>query len=461
MSRIVVIKRGVVLLVLFALTIWVVSRWDVWFGNPPEPSYSVMQSPSRILMTNGELPNHRTITWQHDSIIQSACVEYADVSPSLYDILHVAKANAVTFESRSGKSTFYRANMTELKEGGDYKYRICSGIDTTQWFEFSMPKSDSLFSFLFFGDVQDELNGSFDSLFHQAMLKNRDRAFVLFAGDLIERPMDKYWAEVFRSFDTLSATCPILSVPGNHEYLKGVTRRLEGRFPLVFPYFFQDTLRMKEFGVLDNSLYTFSRGDAQFFFLDSNRDFWNYFAQRTWLKNELRKSDKKWKVVVLHHPVHSVKGFFNGLMVRLFFEDVLEDYNVDVVLQGHEHVYARSSSTTTNELKEPLYLVTYSSQKDYPMKFYGDVAKWGTADRYYQKFEVSFDSIVMNTYTSSHELYDKVVLIKDDSGKLVMKDLGRDIPQRIEVSDWFRANKREKRVKEFEESIEKWKKSQE
>ena len=95
------------------------------------------------------------------------------------------------------------------------------------------------------------------------------------------------------------------------------------------------------------------------------------------------------------------------------------------------------------------------------MKFYGDVAKWGTADRYYQKFEVSFDSIVMNTYTSSHELYDKVVLIKDNSGKLVMKDLGVDIPQRIEVSDWFRANKREKRVKEFEESIEKWKKSQE
>jgi hypothetical protein len=164
---------------------------------------------------------------------------------------------------------------------------------------------------------------------------------------------------------------------------------------------------------------------------------------------------------VLHHPVHSTKGFFNGLMVRLFFEDVLEDYNVDVVLQGHEHVYARTSSTTTNELKEPLYLVTYSSQKDYPMKFYGDVAKWGTADRYYQKFEVSFDSIVMNTFTSTHQLYDKVVLIKDDSGKLVMKDLGADIPQRIEVSDWFRANKREKRIKEFEESIEKWKKSQE
>jgi hypothetical protein len=42
-----------------------------------------------------------------------------------------------------------------------------------------------------------------------------------------------------------------------------------------------------------------------------------------------------------------------------------------------------------------------------------------------------------------------------------MKDLGADIPQRIEVSDWFRANKREKRIKEFEESIEKWKKSQE
>lgn len=458
MNKSVVIKRCVLLSVMLALTIWIISRWDVWFGNPPEPPYSVLSTPSRILMTNGELPHHRTVTWQHDSILRSAFLEYGCVSPSHDDVLYVSQAKATVFESRAGKSTFYRANMTELKEGCDYKYRICSGVDTTQWFDFSMPKSDSLFSFLFFGDVQDDLNGSFDTLFYQAMQRNKDRAFVLFGGDLIERPMDKFWAEVFRSFDTLSATCPILSVPGNHEYLKGVTRQLEGRFPLVFSYYIQDTLLLNQLGVKKNSLYTFSMGEAQFFFLDSNRDFYNYFAQRSWLKNELKKSDKKWKIVAMHHPVHSTKGFFNGLMVRLFFEDVLEDYDVDVVLQGHEHVYARSSSRTS-ELKEPLYLVTYSSQKDYPMKFYGDVAKWGTADRYYQRFVINFDSLVMNTFTSTHELYDKIVITKDKSGKRLLKDLGKDIPQRIEVSDWFRANKREKRIKEFEESIKKWENS--
>lgn len=457
MSKKRVVKWSLLACLLIVLAVWVASRWNVWFGNHPEPAYSVSPEPTRILMTIGELPHHRTITWQHDSILQSACVEYADVTLSHHDVLYRTQAKSTLFESRAGKSTFYRATLTDLEEGREYKYRICSGLDTTSWYRFSMPKSDSLFSFLFFGDVQDELNGEFDTLFSEVMERNPNRSFVLFGGDLIERPMDKYWGEVFRSFDTLSATCPIVSVPGNHEYLKGVTRRLEGRFPLVFSYFCQDTLLLDEFGVENNSLYTFSRGDAQFFLLDSNRDFWNYFAQRTWLKEELKKSDKKWKIVVLHHPIHSTKGFFNGIMVRLFFEDVLVEYKVDMVLQGHEHVYARSITRKEGKLSSPVYLVTYSSQKDYPMKFYGEVDKWGTADRYYQVFDVSSDTLIMNTYNSNHNLYDKVILTKGNSGNVSVIDKGQSIPQRIEVSDWFRKNKREKRIKEFEQSISDWK----
>lgn len=461
MNKRIVIKWSIAVVVIVSLAIWIATRWNVWFGNPAEPQYSVLMSPARILMTLGKESHHRTIVWQHDTILQHAIVEYADISPSHNDLLYFSTAQSILFESRAGKTAFYRADLTELKEGCDYKYRICTKTDTTQWFEFSLPKTEEQFSFLFFGDVQDEENGTFDSLFSQAMHRNKERAFVLFGGDLIERPMDKYWAEVFRSFDTLSATCPILSVPGNHEYLKGVTRRLEGRFPLVFPYFFNTTPEFENYSISENALYTFSKGNARFFFLDSNRDFWSYFAQRSWLKNELEKSREQWKIVVLHHPICSTKGFFNGLMVRMFFKDVLEDFNVDVVLQGHEHVYARSSSLKDGKLEEPLYLVTYSSQKDYPMKFYGNVAKWGTADRYYQSFDINKDSLVMKTFTSNHELYDKVVLTKDESGQLLLQDYGLDIPQRIEVSDWFRANKRAKRIKEFEKSIEQWKRESE
>jgi predicted phosphohydrolase len=446
-------------LVIIALALWIASRWDVWFGNHPEPPYSALHEPSRVLMTYSEDGQSVQLSWQHDTIPHQSVVEYADVSSSHNDLLYRSEVRYTVFNSRSGQTVFYRTEMKNVKDGNDYKYRICTAKDTTQWYYFSLPNTDNHFSFIFFGDVQDEVSGGFDTLFSQVMNRNTNRAFVLFGGDLIERPMDKYWGEVFRSFDTLSATCPILAIPGNHEYLKGLTRRLEARFPLVFPYF-GDSLPIKEYGVAQNSVYTFAKGDARFFFLDSNRDFGNYFSQRRWLKEELEKSRERWKFVALHHPIHSTKGFFNGVMVRLFFEDVIEEHHVDVVLQGHEHVYARSLLLENGKLTTPLYLVSYSSQKDYPMKFYGDVNKWGTADRYYQKFEVSSDSLVLNTYRSNHELYDKVVLKKSCFGDVEVEDQGKNIPQLIEVSEWFRTNKREKRIKEFEKSIQEWKQRQ-
>ncbi len=92
------------------------------------------------------------------------------------------------------------------------------------------------------------------------------------------------------------------------------------------------------------------------------------------------------------------------------------------------------------------------------MDFVGDVAKWGTADRYYQRFSIQGDSLVMETYGSENRLYDKIIIEKKN-GKRQFKDEGQLIPQRIYVSDWFKQNKSSKKVKKFEENVEKWKES--
>ena len=55
-----------------------------------------------------------------------------------------------------------------------------------------------------------------------------------------------------------------------------------------------------------------------------------------------RDPDATWKICFFHHPLYS-HGKFHGsdLDLRARLEPMLMKYKVDVVLNGHEHVYER------------------------------------------------------------------------------------------------------------------------
>lgn len=435
-------------IILISLSTLCAKRWNVWFGNPPEATYRVDEKIDRVMLTMGDEKDSRYVTWVNGESDNPCWLDYVEEGSS--DTLTI-KGDVTNFVSRSGRTSFYSAQMTSLRDDYDYSYRIRSESDTSEWFSFYY-RDTVAFSCLFFGDIQEDEGAGFDTILPNVMKANKDVDFLLFGGDLIERPTDQYWRLTHKILDSVKKEYPILSVPGNHEYLKGVQRVLEGRFPLTFKYFEKN---MNEYG--ENALYTFVQGDARFYFLDSNRDFWNYFQQRKWLKEQLSKSLQKWNVVVLHHPLFSVRGKFRNLMQRIFFNDVLEEYSVDVVLQGHEHVYARFSvEEEDGQMKSPLRIVSYASQKIYNMSFVGDVSKWGTGERFYQKLTFSEDTLNLKTYAMGKELYDEVSIVKNKKGRRFV-DEGLHIPQRIYVPKWFRENKRAKRVKEFEDNIKEWK----
>jgi hypothetical protein len=77
-------------------------------------------------------------------------------------------------------------------------------------------------------------------------------------------------------------------------------------------------------------------------------------AQLQWLDQALAASTARWKVVIMHHPMHSpttgAKNFFfvpvGGGRTREFQLDqqltpILRRHRVDVVFAGHNHFYAR------------------------------------------------------------------------------------------------------------------------
>ena len=74
----------------------------------------------------------------------------------------------------------------------------------------------------------------------------------------------------------------------------------------------------------DNQVYTLNYGPVQFFLLDSNRELPYLLTQRDWLKAQLEQSRARWKIVVLHHPLFSIRSRSRNLIQRWVFNDLLE-----------------------------------------------------------------------------------------------------------------------------------------
>lgn len=79
--------------------------------------------------------------------------------------------------------------------------------------------------------------------------------------------------------------------------------------------------------------------DVRFFALESS---YMDQDQLTWLEDELKKSSEKWKIVFFHHPLYS-SAMTHGsqLKLRATLEPLFVQYNVSLVLSGHDHAYER------------------------------------------------------------------------------------------------------------------------
>jgi tartrate-resistant acid phosphatase type 5 len=161
--------------------------------------------------------------------------------------------------------------------------------------------------------------------------------FVLYLGDnFIPDGVDSVYDEEFQThfeqiYDKTLLNIPFYVVLGNHDYRGNIYAQLEytnhsSRWRM--PYFY----------------YTFTinhNGSAlcQFFALDTTPIVkWDRInEQMTWLEEELAGSTARWKIVFGHHPIYSngKQGDCDDMKDEVL--PLLEKYNVDVYLCGHDH----------------------------------------------------------------------------------------------------------------------------
>jgi 3',5'-cyclic AMP phosphodiesterase CpdA len=146
--------------------------------------------------------------------------------------------------------------------------------------------------------------------------------FVLMLGDNIygsKTPADfkKKFEDPYRSL--LDAGVKFYASLGNHD-------EINERF-------------YKPFNMEGKRFYSFRRGNAEFFALDSN---YMDREQLDWLNKSLTDSHAKWKICFFHKPLYS-DGRTHGpdRDLRKHIEPLLDQYGVNVVFAGHDHVYER------------------------------------------------------------------------------------------------------------------------
>jgi len=95
----------------------------------------------------------------------------------------------------------------------------------------------------------------------------------------------------------------------------------------------------KPFNMNGERFYTFKKGDARFFALDSN---YMDQPQLKWIEEQLSRANDRWKIAFFHHPLYS-SGARHGSEVdlRTRLEPLFVKHGVNVVFSGHDHVYER------------------------------------------------------------------------------------------------------------------------
>lgn len=394
--------------------------------------------PDRIFLTfHGDPATSRAVTWRTDETITQAYAEIAPASPGPEFAKHAKQYEATTQPltlEKNGKATnrttqYHSVVFKDLKPDTLFAYRVGSGKRWSEWIQFrTASEKAKSFRFLYFGDAQNEVHSKWSRVIRMAHRTAPDASFAIHAGDLVNGAHnDREWAEWMTAGGHLHAETTGVPVTGNHEYKGKLAMQWRPQFTLPV----EDSLPEE----LHETVYSFDYQGVQFIVLNSTA---KVEAQKAYLERKLGEGDYHWRVVTFHHPVFAPSRGPKQSNTRDHWKPVLDKMNVDLVLQGHDHTYARGQTPRRSTDGEPqdtlgtMYVTSVSGPKMYGINRKGldgfeeqfglVTAKTGSNTQFFQVIDVNEGRLEYRAYTATGSLYDAVAIEKDDAGnkKLVV-----------------------------------------
>src|SRR5690625_3494583 len=148
------------------------------------------------------------------------------------------------------------------------------------------------------------------------------------------------------------------------------------------------------------------------------------FSRNGW-KMFLKENEKKWTILTLHQPFYSTSRTRDNAQIRDSFQDLLEKYSVDIVLQGHDHAYGRGMMEVGAEQpgnRGSMYVVSVSGPKMYEV---GEEKTWIQTRKentqLYQVITLDGDQLFYKSFDITGERIDEFVLTKTTDNRVILE----------------------------------------
>lgn len=391
-------------------------------------------TPDRIIANLTANPAHSFgVNWRTDQQVNAGIVEVAvatDGPEFLLGEVRKIKAISQKFENQNRKEPLVKAMyhsvvIGELQPKTTYVYRVGNGLKDdaywSEWFQFTTAATNMAepFSFIYFGDAQNNVKSLWSRVIRNSYRQFPEVDFMLHAGDLInDRDANLEWGEWFHAGSFIHATVPSIMTPGNHEYRDGVLSSL-----------WRPQFTLPENGPIDElkeTCYAIDYQDMKLISIDAegfDESLDAREAQVIWLDSVLRSNTKKWTTITMHYPIYSTAKGRDNKELREALKPLMDKYDVDLVLQGHDHTYARGfvknegKGLTVVQDAGTIYAVSVSGPKMYESKDQEWMVRRGEFTQLFQIITVSENSIEYGAYTPIGTLYDAFEIEKINGKK--------------------------------------------
>ena len=256
------------------------------------------------------------------------------------------------------KYVYNHVTVTGLKENTTYYYTVeKNGVETDV--ETYQTRSFSTVKMLYVGDPQigaskgqpqggEDLvadsgaantaarNDAFgwNRTLEIAAEQNPDLSFIISAGDQVNKT-GKAKEEEYAGYlsPDLLASLPVATTIGNHDSLNA-----------DYMYHFNNP-NATDYGTTEaGGDYYYSYGEGLFIVLNTNN--YNVAEHKQAIAEAVSSDpDAAWRVVTIHQDIYGTgldHSDTDGMILRTQLTPIFDQYDIDVVLQGHDHTYSRS-----------------------------------------------------------------------------------------------------------------------
>ncbi len=382
--------------------------------------------PDRIVVTwEGNPATTFSVTWRTAPDIDTgiAQIAVAKASPKFSRTAQNQKSEVTALrpsqehQDENVAANYHSVTFGGLKPDTLYAYRVGGQGYWSEWIHVRTASRETKpFSFIYLGDAQNGIRSHWSRAIRAAYTKaSPDTDFILHAGDLVNRAhRNLEWDQWHRAGGWIQRMLPNIAIPGNHEYSDGLSIHWRPQFE--FP----------EHGVegLEETVYHIDYQGARIIALNSNT---RIKAQAEWLEEVLAKNPNRWTLVTHHHPIFASAESRDNEKLRKLWKPLYEKYHVDLVMQGHDHTYARGREINLEQavnVKDAetgtVYVNSVSGAKMYSVRpdrweaYDAKMERSAENTQLFQLIRIEGKRLKFRAYTVTGELYDAFDLVKEN-----------------------------------------------